>query len=136
MVPITTRSIPVALIALLCTAVASSAMAQRAARDNPGDALRALTPAEARALESKASAPVGLRSGKPNPQPVTHADGSVEHELDTSTLMHSVARRNADGSISTYCVTGTDRAERLVKASGSSTRMTVKAAKEHQHDHK
>lgn len=133
---ITTRWIPVALITVLCTAVASSAMAQRAARDNPGDALRALTPAELRALDSKASAPVGLRSGKANPQPVTHADGSVEHELDSSTLMYSVARRNADGSISTYCVTGADSAEGLLKPSKSSARTTARGAKEHQHDHK
>ena len=133
---ITTHWIPVALVTVLCTSAASSVMAQRAARDNAGDTLRAPTQAELRALDSKPAAPVGLRSGKPNPQPVTHADGSVEHELDTSTLMHSVARRNADGSLSTYCVTGADRAESLVNPSKSSARIAAKAAKEQAHDQK
>ena len=46
-------------------------------------------------------------------------------------MMYTVARRNADGSISTYCVPGAKNADRLVKG----TAAAVKTAKG-SHDHK
>lgn len=123
----------VAFAAALAVTLASAAHAQRVSRDSAGDALRAPTTQEVQTLDAaKASRAVGLRSGRPNPPAVRYKDGTVEQELDTSSLMYSVARRNPDGSISQYCVTGADAAEKLVKDTHAP--VSAKAAKEHTHE--
>jgi hypothetical protein len=134
-----TRSTPVChwvLGATLAVSFAMTAHAQTLTRDAETGQLRPATAAEAKAMnaQTRPSQPVGLLSGKANPQPVVHADGTVEQELDSSSLMYSVARRNADGSISQYCVTGKDAAERIVKGKKSKTTLLSKAAKEHNHE--
>ncbi|MBT9492822.1 MAG: hypothetical protein IV107_10850 [Paucibacter sp.] len=109
-----------AVAALLATSAASAATV---ARDPVTGELRAPTAAEAQALSQPASgrgavkaAPArGMLTGRINPQPVHHANGSVEQELDDSTLSFSVATRNADGSISQACVSGADAAEAAMK---------------------
>jgi hypothetical protein len=112
----------------------ASAQAQTVARDAETGQLRTPTAAEAKALAAKttASRPVGLLSGKPSPKPIKHADGTVEQELDTSSLQYSVARRNADGSITMVCVTGEEHANRALRGA----QVAAKAGKEHHHDAK
>ena len=116
--------------------LASAVHAQTTARDTPTSDARAPTADEAAALaakpEGKASAARGLLTGKINPQAIVHPDGTVEQELDDSTVMYSVARRNADGSISTYCVPGAKNAERLVRG----TTAVAKTGKGHAHEYK
>jgi hypothetical protein len=125
----------VALAAALVAGFTMTAHAQRVTRDSDGQ-LRAPTAEEVKALDgaSRTSRPVGLLSGKANPQAVRHADGTIQQELDTSSLMYSVARRNPDGTISQFCVTGSDAAERLVKGQTAKTTMASKASKEHTHE--
>ena len=128
-----------ALAALLALGLGTGAHAQRVTRDTQTGQLRAPTADEAKAMDahaarSKRSAPVGLYSGKVNPQPVLKADGAVMQELDTSSLMYSVARRNADGSVSQYCVNGEDAAMRLVKGKQAKTQIVSRAGKEQSYE--
>lgn len=128
-----------AAAALLALALMTSAQAQRVVRDSATGQLRAPTAEETKALEAatrarKHAPPVGLLSGKVNPAPVLHRDGTVEQELDESTLMYAVARRNPDGTLSTYCVPGQEEADRVLK--GKVASRVAKAAKEHQHEQK
>jgi len=124
-----------ALAATMALGFTLAAQAQTASRDTETGQLRAPTSDEAKALTSeRTSRPVGLVSGKPNPQPIRHADGTIQQELDTSSLMYSVAKRNPDGSISQYCVTGSEAAERLVKGKKVKASLVSKAGKEHNHE--
>lgn len=120
-----------ALTAVLSVVATSAVQAQVAGRDTANSPSRVPTAAEAQSLQAasaKKSAPVGLLTGRVNPQPITYADGTVQHELDTSTLVYSVARRNADGSISLYCVEGSHAAQQIVDGK------VVASHKGHQHD--
>lgn len=126
-----------ALGATLLCSMAASVHAQVAVRDADNGALRAPNAAEAKSLAPAATTTVrgveqrriGLITGTVNPQPVTHDNGAVEQELDASTLVYTVARRNADGTLTMECVTGEEAAEQAVHAAAGAT-----AAKEHQHD--
>ena len=129
----------VALAALLAVGLSPSANAQRVVRDAQTGALRAPTAAEIRSMEGagarKASTPVGLLSGRANPQPVTLANGTVSQELTTEHLMYSVARRNPDGSISQYCVSGEESANAVLKGKAQSKpRSFAKSSKEQAHE--
>jgi hypothetical protein len=130
-----------AACAVAALLAASGASAATVARDPVTGELRAPTAAEAQALSQpaasgrgavKAAAPRGLLTGRINPQPVQHADGSVEHELDESTLSFSVATRNADGSISQQCVSGVDAANAALKAPAKAHAMTAKKGHSHE----
>ena len=110
---------PIAQLTLafaLAAAAASGAQAQTAARDGASSPLRAPTAAEAQSLHpaARAAAPVGMITGTVNPQPVRYKDGTIGQELDASTMMYSVARRNVDGSVSEYCVEGPEAAQKVV----------------------
>ncbi len=103
--------------------------------------LRAPTAEEAQALRQAAdkgrtgqaaAQPRGLLTGRVNPQPVMHANGTVEQELDESSQSFSVAVRKPDGSIETACVTGADAAQAIV----SGKKSLRKTAKVHGHEHK
>jgi hypothetical protein len=123
-------------VAAACLVVATGAQAQVAARDGASTELRAPTALEAQALQSaggKSGANrIGMLTGKVNPQPVVHADGTVEQELDASTMSFSVARRNPDGTVSMVCVTGEEQAKMALK--GSFARAKAIAGKEHKHE--
>lgn len=129
-----------AACAVAALLAASAASAATVARDPVTGELRAPTAAEAQALSQpatgrgavKAAAPRGLLTGRINPQPVQHADGSVEHEMDESTLSFSVATRNADGSISQQCVTGADAATAALKAPAKAQAATAKKGHSHE----
>ena len=120
-------------------ALAAAETGMRAARDAKTGHVRAPTAEESKTLDAaaaklraaKGNARVGMASGKIDPQAVTHADGTVEQELDESTLSYSVARRNADGTIEMACVQGKDAASKAMKAPQFASRPGVsKAAKE------
>lgn len=128
--------------ALFAVAGLAQAAGQTVAKDPETGALRAPTAAEAQALQGKAasgrlsnaaaSQPRGLLTGKINPAPVYHRDGTVEQELDESSQSFSVAVRKADGTIETACVTGAEAAQAIVKGKKSIS----KTAKVHAHEHK
>lgn len=135
-----------AMVALAAVATLASPPAQaaaeagmRAARDAKTGQLRAPTAEESKALDAaaklraaKGNARVGMVSGKLDPQPIKHADGTVEQELDESTMSYSVARRNADGSIEMVCVQGKDAATKALKTPQFAGRPAVsKATQEH-----
>lgn len=124
---------------VLCLGVAA-AHAQTAAKDSPTSPLRAMTPAEAQALNGTSAikgrttttAPrIGMVTGKIDPQPIYYKNGTVEQELDASTMSYTVAQRNEDGSISFVCVTGTEAADKAMKAKPART--AARSTKEHQH---
>ena len=73
--------------------------------------------------------PRGLLTGKASPQIVQRRDGSQEIESDESMLHYSVAVRQPDGKIATYCVHGSEDARRL--AAGE---IKPSKAMEHSHD--
>jgi hypothetical protein len=138
-----------AAVALISLAVATDANAQTVATDGEGSALRAPTAAEAKALApaaamtattaaaAAATAPerrIGMVTGQVNPVPIVHSDGTVQQELDASTMSYTVARANADGSISMVCVTGEQAAQKALK--GKNSRVKVVASKGHSHDTK
>lgn len=139
---VSTRS-PLALaLALALAAVMSMSMpaestAQTIARDGDGEAttMRSPNAAEAKALAPAAVSSerrIGMVTGKVNPPPILHSDGTVEQELDASTLSYTVARTNADGSISMVCVTGEQAAHRAM--TGKSSRAKLAFLKRHSHD--
>jgi hypothetical protein len=124
-----------ALIALLAGGVATAAHAQRVTRDAQTGELRAPTADEVRAMDAagsrKAAPAVGIMSGRANPAPVRLRNGTVMQELTTDTMMYSVARRNADGTVSQYCVHGDEAAQRIVKGPQAKAQVVVsKAGKE------
>ncbi len=121
--------------ALVALGLAAGAQAQTVTKDSVTGELRAPTAEEAKTLEAaktgkRAAAPVGILSGRADPQPQRLPNGTVAQELTTDTMMYSVARKNADGTISQYCVTGDDAAQRLVKAKPDKAQSFAKAAKE------
>jgi hypothetical protein len=139
------RGIALAAVATLC--MAAPAHAQLAARDAETGRLRAPTAAEAQALtggaapattRGKAAEPaarIGMITGKVNPAPIYHANGSVEQELDASTMSYTVVRRNPDGTLSMECVTGEDAAKKALMSKAPGAKVIGKsAAKEHQHE--
>ena len=75
-----------------------------------------------------------MLTGTVDPQAVRQANGTVGVELTTDTVMYSVARKNADGTISQYCVNGDEAAQRLVSAKQSKKQTFAKAGKEHMYE--
>ncbi len=125
-----------ALLAMVSLAAAADPQpGMRVARDPETGQLRAPTSEELKALSgttaegARAALPRGLITGRVRPPQIVHPDGTIEQELDDSTLMYSVARRGADGKIEMYCVPGKAAAEQLVK----SKKVATRSAKEHTH---
>lgn len=132
-------TLTIAALASLPALAEQSAPAVRVVKDPATGEMRAPSPQEAAALDgaaaTKSSAALrrGLITGKMNPQAVQHANGTVEQELDESSLSYSVAKRGADGAVETYCVTGADAATSLMKATAPVGKSS-QTAKEHRHD--
>lgn len=126
------KTIALAAVAL---GMAAGAQAQRVTKDSVTGELRAPTADEVKALDAaagngkRAAAPTGILSGKADPQPQRLPNGTVVQELTTDTMMYSVARKNADGTISQYCVTGDEAAQRLVKGPAASSKKPTTFAK-------
>jgi|CXWL01.1.fsa_nt_gi hypothetical protein len=131
------RAVPAAAVVMIGMAGVSAHAAEASVvvRDAQSGQMRAPTAEEARSLSPAPSrlAPVrrGMVSGKQNPQQIQRADGAVGMELDESTMSYSVARRNTDGSLSTYCVTSKETAEQLAHG-----KKAAKNTKESEHAHK
>ncbi len=102
-------------------------------RDAETGQLRAPTAAEAQALRDSQRQRAPQTASKA-PVQRTHADGSVSVELDDSTLMYSVARRGADGTIERACVQGIEKAQSWANSAPSfarpvSTARTLRGAR-------
>jgi hypothetical protein len=96
-----------------------SAAAQEKAqvvRDAETGELRAPTAQEAAALRA-AGGPAESRAS--TAREIRHKNGAVEMRLDESTMMYSVARRQADGSITQACVQGEAKAHAATLAPAS-----------------
>lgn len=75
---------------------------------------------------------VGMVTGRVDPQQERLASGAVVQELDASTMMHMVARRNADGTVEMVCVEGSEAAGKAAKAPLPAKRVS-QVAKEQSH---
>ena len=132
-----TTAAVVALAAMASApALAAADAGMRAARDAKTGQVRAPTAEESKTLDAaaaklraaKGNARVGMASGTLNPQEITYADGTVEQELDESSMSYSVARRNADGTIEMVCVQGKEAATKAMKAPQFASRPAPGAA--------
>ena len=117
-------------VAALVASVPSEAFAAeglKVVKDPVTGQLRAPTAEESEALDAAAqalqaqgrSAATGRRgmvSGKAGPATVVHANGMKQQELDESTMSYSVVKRNANGTLDNYCVTGDKAATSIVKS--------------------
>lgn len=88
------------------------------------DAAQARATMEASMKAAARGQKVGMLTGKLNPQPVKLAGGGVAQELDASTMMYSVARVNADGTVEMVCVNGSDAAAKAMKAPAFAKRVS------------
>lgn len=131
-------SLAVLLSALVLTAAPSAQAADgvgmRIVRDPVTGQLRGPTAEEFQAMEAQERK---ANAGKPAavkvaPVEVRRADGAVRATLDESFMSYSVVTRNADGTLTEQCVTGSDAAHKAMSGKKIST---AKNAKEHAHDH-
>lgn len=91
---------------------ATAAEAATVVRDAETGQLRAPTAEEARALRAQGTRGDSRASSAQSAQrQIRHKDGSVEMQLDESSMMYSVAQRHADGSIARACVQGEEQAK-------------------------
>jgi len=109
-----------ALLAALALGLLASAHAQRVVRDAVTGQMRPLTGAEAKQLDDldramRSRVPLGLLTGKPNPQPVRMPDGSDFLESTDADLNYSVVVKGADGRLAHRCVANPEPAERLAR---------------------
>ncbi len=88
------------------------------------DAAQARATMEASMKAAARGQKVGMLTGKLNPQPVKLAGGGVAQELDASTMMYSVARVAADGTVEMVCVNGSDAADKALKAPAFAKRVS------------
>ena len=88
------------------------------------DAAQARATMEASMKAAARGQKVGMLTGKLNPQPMKLAGGGVAQELDASTMMYSVARVNADGTVEMVCVNGSDAADKALKAPAFAKRVS------------
>lgn len=90
-----------------------------AVRDAVTGQLRAPTAEEAAALQAKAQASKSTRaralSTTATPVGRTNAYGATSFRPAPENISYSVVTRNADGSLSTSCVQGQDKAEAMVR---------------------
>ena len=124
---------------LFAAALAASPAAQaadvgmRVVKDPVTGQLRAPTAEEFQAMQEqeakeKTSRPAAAAAAAPMVERRA-ANGAVGMQLNEDFMTYSVVKRNADGTITTHCVTGAEAATKLLKAPQAST------AKEHGHAH-
>ena len=94
-----------------------------AVRDAVTGQLRAPTAEEAAALQAKSQASKSTRvralSATATPVGRTNAYGATRFRPTPENISYSVATRNADGSLSTTCVQGQDKAEAIVRGTAA-----------------
>jgi len=88
------------------------------------DAAQARATMEASMKAAARGQKVGMLTGQRNPQPVQLAGGGMSQELDASTMVYSVARTNADGTIERVCVNGADEAAKAMQAPAFAKRVS------------
>ena len=88
------------------------------------DAAQARATMEASMKAAARGQKVGMVTGKLNPQPEKLAGGGVALELDASTMVYSVARMNADGTVEMVCVNGAEAAAKAMKAPAFAKRVS------------
>ena len=122
---------------VMAAPLAQAAPGVQIVKDPVSGELRAPTQDELKAIAAQqgnamAATPArrGMFSGTANPQQVRRANGAVSLELDESTMMYSVARRNPDGSITMECVTGADAAADAMKGGKLDFRTVTTSTKE------
>lgn len=124
--------------ALAALALASAApLAAQAApnsvvvRDAETGQLRAPNAEEAKALNASRAKAARSSAAAAAPEARTLPNGAVAMDLDDSTLVYAVARRNADGTISRFDVQGKDAAVKAAKAPKNFAKpMTAKTTRE------
>lgn len=134
-------ALAITALSILPAAQAAEAPGMRVIRDAATGQVRPQTAEEMKAVEAstkstktlRTAQPRGLLTGRVNPQPVQHADGTVEQELDDSSQIFSVVRRNKDGSLDTACVTGKQAADEAVRTKLKGISVS-KLSKDHDHD--
>ena len=123
-------------LAALALAAAAPLAAQAApksvvVRDAETGQLRAPTAEEAKSLGAARGKSARSALAVAAPEPRTLANGAVAMDLDESTMVYSVARRNADGTISRFDVQGKDAAEKAAKSPKNFAKpMTAKTTRE------
>ena len=121
---------------LVTEAATASPAGLKVVRDSVSGQLRAPTGAEAQAmaeqdmanLKAKGKASVGILTGTEAPQQQMTASGAVRMELSEDTMVYSVVKRAADGSLEMQCVTGAAAAKKFVNSKSPATKQ------EHKHD--
>lgn len=116
--------------------VVTSPAGMKVVRDSVTGALRAPTSAEAQAMVAQEMAAikasgktgVGMLTGTDTPQQQITENGAIMLELAEDTMVYSVMKRAADGSLSMQCVTGADAAKKLINSKSPATKQ------EHKHD--
>ena len=127
-------------LAALALAAAAPLAAQAApqsivVRDAETGQLRAPTAEEAKALGAARGKSARSALAVAAPEARTLANGAVAMDLDDSTMVFAVARRNADGTISRFDVHGKAAAERAVKAPSNFAKpMMAKTTREAGHE--
>lgn len=118
-----TKFVPLAATAVAALIMGVSAHAQNV-QVQSNDAAKARDTMDASMKAAARGQKLGMLSGKLNPQPVQLANGAVAQELDATTLMYSVARVNADGTIERVCVNGSEAAAKAMKAPAFAKRVS------------
>jgi hypothetical protein len=106
--------------------LAGAAQAQNVIVRVPDNAAELRANMEASIKAAAEGRSVGMITGTENPQAARRGDGAVGVELDASTMMYSVARIHADGSIEHVCVSGLDTAQRVLQVPTFAKHMTPK----------
>ncbi len=125
------------LAALMAPAAqAQSQAAMRVAVDPLTGELRAPTAEENQVLDAQAAASAGrslsslsLPGGGVNAIRIMTTSGATGYDVGDAFLSLAVVTRNADGSLTMQCVTGTEAAEKIVNGTA------VANEKEHAHAH-
>ncbi len=123
-----------AIAASSASQAAEGAGGMRVVRDTETGQLRGPTPEEFKAMQAQeAQAKRLTRQVAPTaPVSMQHANGAVGVRPTEDTMTYSVIKRNADGTMTTQCVTGAETASKVLKAPQAATAATDK---EHGHAH-
>ena len=119
-------------VAAAALALGGAAQAQQVQVRSEG-AAQARAAMEASMRAAARGEKVGMLTGTVNPQPQNLPGGAVAQELDATTMVYSVARVKADGSIEMVCVNGTEAAEKALKAPAFAKRVSQLSSKEQSH---
>jgi hypothetical protein len=113
------------LIATLGLAAAAQAQNVVVRSLDAAEAAKARAAIEASMKAAARGQRVGMVTGTVNPKPQVSRSGTVSQELDATTLMFSVARINADGTVETSCLSSLESAEQAMTAPAFAKRISL-----------